>query len=81
MFPAAGDFYRVLPELILCVFGIVLMLVEPFLKELRRAVLLPLAATGATLALISIIVPAARNEDSSSGTRVATGDMCSASGG
>ncbi len=60
MFPPLDDLYRVAPEVILCLSGIVLMLVEPFLRRARRAVLLPIATSGATLALLAIIYPATR---------------------
>jgi NADH-quinone oxidoreductase subunit N len=58
MFPARDDLLRVAPEAILCLSGIVLMLVEPFLTRARRPVLVGLATAGATLALLAIVLPA-----------------------
>ncbi len=58
MFAARGDLLRVLPETILCVSGILLMLIEPFLTGARRGVLVTLATLGATAALIATIYPA-----------------------
>jgi NADH-quinone oxidoreductase subunit N len=58
MFPPRGDILRLAPELVLCFFGILLMLVEPFLTHARRGILLFLATTGAALALVATILPA-----------------------
>jgi NADH-quinone oxidoreductase subunit N len=58
MFPPRGDLLRLAPELVLCVSGILLMLVEPFLTPARRTVLPALAALGAALALAATILPA-----------------------
>ena len=58
MFPPREDVLRLMPELILCFSGILLMLVEPFLTRARRTVLVSLAALGSGLALISTIFPA-----------------------
>jgi NADH-quinone oxidoreductase subunit N len=58
MFPPREDVLRVMPEIILCLSGILLMLVEPFLMHARRNVLVTLAALGSALALVSTIYPA-----------------------
>src|SRR5437899_3625005 len=58
MFPPREDVLRLMPEIILCFSGILLMLVEPFLRRARRNVLVTLAALGSGLALVSTIYPA-----------------------
>ena len=58
MFPAREDLLRVAPELVLCGFGILLMVIEPFLENARRSVLLFLATLGAALALAATVLPA-----------------------
>src|SRR6266699_99666 len=58
MFPPREDVLRLMPEIILCFSGILLMLVEPFLTRARRTVLVTLAALGSGLALVSTIYPA-----------------------
>ena len=60
MFPARDDLLRLAPEFVLCISGIVLMLVEPFLTRGRRSVLASLAALGAGLAFGAIYYPATR---------------------
>lgn len=51
MIPQTGDLLRVLPELIWCGFGVLLMLLQPFLKN-RQALTL-FAMTGAALGTLS----------------------------
>ena len=58
MFPPREDVLRLMPEIILCFSGILLMLAEPFLTRARRTVLVTLAALGTGLALVSTIYPA-----------------------
>jgi NADH-quinone oxidoreductase subunit N len=58
MFPAREDFLRLLPELVLCATGIVVMVIEPFLTQDRRARLVTLSASGAGLALVATLYPA-----------------------
>jgi NADH-quinone oxidoreductase subunit N len=67
MFPPRDDVLRLAPEIVLCVAGIVLMLVEPFLKRARRAVLLSLATLGAAASLAATIYPATRPGSAFSG--------------
>ncbi len=58
MFAAREDLLRIAPELVLCGFGILLMLIEPFLGKERRGVLLFLATVGAAGSLVATILPA-----------------------
>ena len=58
MFPPRQDLLRLMPEIILCLSGILLMLVEPLLTRARRRVLVSLAALGSGLALVATIYPA-----------------------
>ena len=58
MFPGREDILRLAPELVLCLTGIVLMLVEPFLRHARRATLVSVAGGGAGLALAATLFPA-----------------------
>src|SRR6202050_1553178 len=48
------NLYRVAPEIILCLFGILVMLAEPFLSEAHKRVSAWLALTGGILALASL---------------------------
>ena len=58
MFPPREDVLRLAPEIVLCISGILLMLVEPFLKRMRRGVLVSLATLGACGSLLATIYPA-----------------------
>lgn len=58
MFPPRDDILRLLPEIILCAAGILLMLLEPFLTRARRGILVSLAALGSGLALVATIYSA-----------------------
>ncbi len=60
MFPAHDDLLRIAPEVVLCVSGVILMLLEPFLTAARRAVFLTVATLGAAGALAAIFYPATR---------------------
>ncbi|HEX2711703.1 MAG TPA: NADH-quinone oxidoreductase subunit N [Candidatus Acidoferrales bacterium] len=53
MFPPLDDVYRVAPELVLCAFGILVMLAEPFVPRERRGGLGTVALLGAVLALVA----------------------------
>jgi len=57
MFPSTADLYRVLPELVWCVFGILLMLLQPFTRN--RHFLSAVAAGGALLGTFASYVAAA----------------------
>src|ERR1043165_2029165 len=52
--PSADDFYRVLPELIWCGFGVLLMLLQPLTKS--RTVLATTAFIGAAAGMLSSIL-------------------------
>ncbi|MGH9688165.1 MAG: NADH-quinone oxidoreductase subunit N, partial [Candidatus Acidiferrales bacterium] len=56
-----ANLQRVAPEVVLCVFGIVIMLVDPFIKPAGRRVLGWIAFVGMLVAIASIYV-AARHE-------------------
>jgi NADH-quinone oxidoreductase subunit N len=56
MFPSTADLYRVLPELVWCVFGILLMLLQPFTRN--RYFLSAVAAGGALLGTFASYVAA-----------------------
>ncbi len=51
MFPPLDDIYRLAPELVLCTFGILVMLADPFVARERKGALATLALLGAGLAL------------------------------
>src|SRR5271156_6108206 len=57
MFPSSADMLRVLPELVWCVFGILLMLLQPFTRT--RHFLSAVAASGALLGMFASYVAAA----------------------
>src|SRR5277367_1602898 len=57
MFPSSADMLRVLPELVWCVFGILLMLLQPFTRN--RHFLSAVAASGALLGMFASYVAAA----------------------
>ncbi len=67
MFPAHDDILRLAPEIVLCVTGMVLMLIEPFLTSARKGVLATVAALGAALALAATAYPATRQGTAFSG--------------
>jgi NADH-quinone oxidoreductase subunit N len=56
MFPSTADLYRVLPELVWCVFGILLMLLQPFTRN--RHFLSAVAASGALIGTFASYVAA-----------------------
>jgi NADH-quinone oxidoreductase subunit N len=58
MLPMREDFLRLAPELMLCLTGILVMVIEPFLTHGRRAVLVSLSGGGAGLALLATVYPA-----------------------
>jgi len=60
MLPVRDDLLRIAPEVVLCLTGIILMLIEPFLTSARRAVFLTISTFGAALALAAIYYPATR---------------------
>ena len=58
MFPVREDLLRLAPELVLCLTGILLMVIEPFLSAARRAALVSAGRGGAGLALAATLFPA-----------------------
>jgi len=59
MFPPVEDIYRLAPEIVLCAFGILVMLLEPFVPRQRQGALGTLALLGAGVALAATRLPAA----------------------
>jgi len=57
MLPVREDFLRILPGIILCLTGILVMVIEPFLSQARRAFLVSLAGGGAVLGLLATMYP------------------------
>ena len=51
MFPPLQDLYRIAPELVLCGFGLLIMLLAPVVPRAKQAVLTALGIAGAGLAL------------------------------
>jgi NADH-quinone oxidoreductase subunit N len=58
MYPRPDDLYRVMPEMLWCGFGALLMLMQPFTKN--RHFLTFLALAGAALGTLAAILPAVR---------------------
>jgi len=65
--PVREDFLRLAPELVLCVTGILLMVMEPFLSRGRRTILASIAGGGAVLALAAVAYPALHQGSAFSG--------------
>jgi NADH-quinone oxidoreductase subunit N len=57
MFPPIQDFYRIAPEIVLCVFGMLVMLLAPVVPKTRQGVLAGISLLGAALALASTYYP------------------------
>ncbi len=51
MFPPLQDLYRIAPELVLCVFGMLVMFLAPVVPKARHAALAAISLIGAALAL------------------------------
>jgi NADH-quinone oxidoreductase subunit N len=58
MFPPIQDLYRIAPEIVLCGFGMLVMLLAPIVSKTRHGVLAGVSLTGAALALVSTFYPA-----------------------
>ncbi|HEV2288397.1 MAG TPA: NADH-quinone oxidoreductase subunit N [Candidatus Acidoferrales bacterium] len=54
MFPPVQDLYRLAPEIVLCVFGMLIMLIDPFVAEGRKRSMGWLGLAGTVAALISL---------------------------
>src|SRR5579863_1816927 len=57
MFPPIQDLYRIAPEIVLCGFGMLVMLLAPVVSKARHGVLAGLSLVGAALALASTYFP------------------------
>jgi NADH-quinone oxidoreductase subunit N len=58
MFPPIQDLYRIAPEIILCGFGMLVMLLAPVVPKARHGVMAGVSLVGAALALVSTFYPA-----------------------
>ncbi len=67
MFPPIQDLYRIAPEIVLCGFGMLVMLLSPLVPKARQSVLAGVALVGAALAIVSTIFPALHQGDAYSG--------------
>lgn len=57
MFPPIQDLYKVAPEIVLCGFGMLVMLLAPVVPRARRGVLAGISLLGAALALAATYYP------------------------
>ena len=57
MFPPIQDLYRIAPEIVLCGFGMLVMLLAPIVPKARHGVLAGISLVGAALALASTFYP------------------------
>jgi len=67
MFPPIQDLYRIAPEIVLCGFGMLVMLLSPLVPKARQSVLAGVALVGAALALVATIFPALHQGEAYSG--------------
>src|SRR5579864_7378028 len=58
MFPPLQDLYRIAPEIVLCGFGMLVMLLAPVVPKTRHGVLAGVSLVGAALALAVTFYPA-----------------------
>src|SRR6266851_3252315 len=58
MFPPIQDLYRIAPEIVLCGFGMLVMLLAPVVPKTRHGILAAVSLVGAALALVSTYFPA-----------------------
>src|SRR5216683_308651 len=58
MFPPIQDLYRIAPEIVLCGFGMLVMLLAPIVPKARHGALAGVSLVGAALALVSTFYPA-----------------------
>src|SRR5579863_398862 len=58
MFPPIQDLYRIAPEIVLCGFGMLIMLLAPIVRRTRHGVLAGVSLVGAAFALASTFYPA-----------------------
>jgi NADH-quinone oxidoreductase subunit N len=57
MFPPIQDLYRIAPEIVLCGFGMLVMLLAPVVPKARHGVLAGTSLVGAALALVATLFP------------------------
>ena len=57
MFPPIQDLYRIAPEIVLCGFGLLVMLLAPLVPRARHGVLAGVSLAGAALALVATYFP------------------------
>lgn len=57
MFPPIQDLYRIAPEIVLCVFGMLVMFLAPVVPKGRHGVFAGVSLVGAALALVSTYFP------------------------
>jgi len=57
MFPPIQDLYRIAPEIVLCGFGMLVMLLAPVVPKARHGVLAGISLLGSALALVSTYYP------------------------
>jgi NADH-quinone oxidoreductase subunit N len=57
MFPPIQDLYRIAPEIVLCGFGMLVMLLAPIVPKTRHGVMAGISLVGAALALASTFYP------------------------
>ena len=67
MFPPLQDLYRIAPELVLCGFGMLVMLLAPLVPRSRPAILPAISLVGAALALAATFFPATNPGEAYSG--------------
>ena len=53
--PTSADYLRVLPEIVLTIFGVVIMFLEAVLKDWQKRIFAPVAVTGLALAMFASI--------------------------
>src|SRR5580693_9815236 len=58
MFPPIQDLYRIAPEIVLCGFGMLVMILAPIVPKARHGALAGVSLVGAALALVATIFPA-----------------------
>ena len=54
MFPPLQDMYRIAPELVACLFGMLIMVVDPFVPREHKGVMGRLGLAGALGALVTV---------------------------
>src|ERR1700688_464393 len=58
MFPPIQDLYRIAPEIVLCGFGMLVMLLAPIVPKTRHGVMAGISLVGAALAIAATFYPA-----------------------